>query len=514
MTQETIEQATTVESAPLATAPIATTPEFVERADARDLRAKRQPLLAMLFDRSLVLRTVNGLVLAALDLTLLFASLVIALRVKSLLLGESTSLTSSIDYAYDVLPFAALVMLLLFAGDGLYKPRNLRPGAARIFGALFKVTVVTLVFAVIEGEHFSSFYIFYSTFLTASVLIVSARYAYDRFAENLEESFGKTRRAVIVGTNHQIEAVANALTRAPVVRVKPIGFISREPRPENGLRDLGRLEDIEEHFDEIEEVIIADPYFPQDRAVDLVDRCHRYGINLRIAPSTMEILSAQQTEFVPGETLPLFELKAPVFEGAQFVVKRMFDIAVSALMLVVLSPVLLTVAAFVKLTSRGPVFYKSPRPGIGGEPFNCIKFRTMHTNADSLQEELEAYNEADGAIFKIKDDPRLTPPGAFLRKWSLDELPQLLNVLKGDMSLVGPRPLPLRDYERLDEWHKKRYLVLPGLTGLWQVSGRSELDFDDLVRLDFLYIERWSVFFDIVIIARTIPAVLKQRGAY
>jgi exopolysaccharide biosynthesis polyprenyl glycosylphosphotransferase len=489
-------------------------PDFVERQSARDVRAKRQPLLKILFERRLVLRFVNGVTLAAMDLLLLFASLVIALRVKTMILGEDSSLHSSVNYAYDVLPFAALVMLLLFSGDGLYKQRNLRPGSARILGALFKVTIVTLIFAVIEGQHFSSFYIFYSTFLTASVLIVSARYAYDRLTERLEHSFGKTRRAVIVGTNHQIEAVAKALLKAPVVRIHPIGFISLEPRPAGALRDLGSLDEIEDHFDEIEEVIIADPYFPQDRAVDLVDRCHRYGISLRIAPSTMEILTAQQAEFVPGETLPLFELKAPVFEGAQFVVKRVFDIAVAALLVILLSPVLLAVAAVVRLTSRGPVFFKSPRPGIGGEPFNCIKFRTMHTNAESLQEELEEHNEADGAIFKIREDPRLTKPGAFLRKWSLDELPQLFNVLKGDMSLVGPRPLPLRDYERLDEWHKKRYLVLPGLTGLWQVSGRSELEFDDLVRLDFLYIERWSVFFDIVILARTIPAVLKQRGAY
>jgi lipopolysaccharide/colanic/teichoic acid biosynthesis glycosyltransferase len=191
-----------------------------------------------------------------------------------------------------------------------------------------------------------------------------------------------------------------------------------------------------------------------------------------------------------------------------------FDIAVSGLLLLLISPLLMSIALLVKATSRGPVFFKSPRPGIGGDPFSCIKFRTMHTNAESLQEELEEHNEADGAIFKIRDDPRLTKPGGFLRKWSLDELPQLFNVLKGEMSLVGPRPLPLRDYERLDEWHKKRYLVLPGLTGLWQVSGRSELDFDDLVRLDFLYIERWTVFFDIVILLRTIPAVLRQRGAY
>ena len=514
MTQETAEHPTPIDTVSEARELAAAHDEFVERPDARDVRAKRPPLYSILLDRRLVLRFVNGVALAAMDLVLLFASLVLALRVKTVALGDTTTLDASIDYARRVLPFAALVMLLLFSGDGLYRPRNLRPGAARILGSLFKVTIVTLVFAVIEGQHFNSFYIFYSTFFFASVLIVGARMGYDRMAEGLERSFGRTRRAVIVGENDQIDAVAEALQRAPIVRVQPVGFISLEPRPENGLRDLGRIEDIEEHFDEIEEVIIADPYFPQDRAVDLVDRCHRYGISLRIAPSTMEILFAQQTEFVPGESLPLFELKAPVFEGGQFIAKRIFDIVVSAIALVILSPAMLAIALLVKTTSRGPTFYRSPRPGIGGEPFDCLKFRTMVSNADSLQEELEAHNEADGAIFKIREDPRLTPVGGFLRKWSLDELPQLINVLKGDMSLVGPRPLPLRDYERLDEWHKKRYLVLPGLTGLWQVSGRSELEFDELVRLDFIYIERWSVFLDIVILLRTIPAVLRKRGAY
>ena len=135
-------------------------------------------------------------------------------------------------------------------------------------------------------------------------------------------------------------------------------------------------------------------------------------------------------------------------------------------------------------------------------------------DAEQRQDELEALNEAGGALFKIRDDPRVTPVGRFLRRWSLDELPQLFNVLRGEMSLVGPRPLPTRDYERLEDWHRKRYLVLPGMTGLWQVSGRSELDFDELVRLDFLYLERWSVFLDLSIMLKTIPAVLRRRGAW
>ena len=143
-----------------------------------------------------------------------------------------------------------------------------------------------------------------------------------------------------------------------------------------------------------------------------------------------------------------------------------------------------------------------------------LKFRTMVAGAVDLQPELEAENEAEGALFKIREDPRVTRVGRFLRRFSLDEVPQVLNVLKGEMSLVGPRPLPKRDYELLEDWHRRRYGVLPGMTGLWQISGRSGLSFDDLVRLDFTYIENWSLWLDISIIVKTIPAVITRRGAY
>ncbi len=260
-------------------------------------------------------------------------------------------------------------------------------------------------------------------------------------------------------------------------------------------------------------MIIADSDFPQRQAVELIDQCHQRGVRVRIAPSTMEIL-IHRAEFVPGQSVPLFELKPPVFEGVDFVVKRVFDLVVASLLLLLLSPLLVIVVIAVRVSSRGPVLYRSIRPGIGGVPFACLKFRTMLGDADERQADLESLNEASGALFKIRDDPRLTRVGKWLRRFSLDELPQLLNVLRGQMSLVGPRPLPQRDFERLDDWHMKRYLVLPGITGLWQVSGRAELDFDDLVRLDFLYLERWSVFLDLTILVKTVPAVFTRRGAF
>jgi lipopolysaccharide/colanic/teichoic acid biosynthesis glycosyltransferase len=187
---------------------------------------------------------------------------------------------------------------------------------------------------------------------------------------------------------------------------------------------------------------------------------------------------------------------------------------VSMFVLVVGLPLWLVVAAAIKITSRGPVLYRDPRVGLNEREFAMLKFRTMEAGAADQQPRLEQRNEAGRVLFKIREDPRVTAVGRALRRFSLDEIPQVLNVLRGEMSLVGPRPLPLRDYERLEAWHRKRSLVLPGMTGLWQISGRSDLSFDDLVNLDFYYLERWSVWLDVTILLKTVPAVLSGRGAY
>jgi lipopolysaccharide/colanic/teichoic acid biosynthesis glycosyltransferase len=189
-------------------------------------------------------------------------------------------------------------------------------------------------------------------------------------------------------------------------------------------------------------------------------------------------------------------------------------LTVSIILLALGLPLWALLAAAIKFTSPGPVLYRDRRMGVNEDEFSMFKFRTMYVDASSRQTQLEDANEADGVLFKIRKDPRVTPVGAFLRRFSLDEIPQLLNVLRGEMSLVGPRPLPLRDYRKLEDWHRKRYLVLPGMTGLWQISGRSNLGFDDLVRLDFYYIENWSIWLDISILLKTIPAVVLRRGAY
>ncbi len=480
-----------------------------------DMRRKRPPLLSFLLRMETLRRSFRVVSLLALDFAALFGAIFTALMVKAVLRdGEWAWRASSIE-TQETIAFAYLVTVLLFARSGMYAERSQRPGLPRIVTSLFQVSLVALVFAVVNGERYSSYYIFYGTLAFAIVTVGVTRNLYEQVTGVLLRAAGYRRRAVLVGSGKHIEDVAHALTDEVHAPVEMVGFISLTPRPDNGLRSLGEIGDLPEVLvaHRVQEVIIADPDFPEERAVELVDQCHRRGVTVRIAPSTMEIL-VHRAEFVPGASVPLFELRPPVFDGFDYVVKRTFDFCLSLLLVLVLSPLLIVIAAAVFVSSRGPVLYRSVRPGIGGEPFACFKFRTMRSGADQMQADLESENEASGALFKIRADPRMTRVGTFLRRYSLDELPQLFNVIAGRMSLVGPRPLPQRDFEQLEEWHKKRYLVLPGVTGLWQVSGRSELDFDDLVRLDFLYLERWSVGLDLTILIKTVPAVLSRRGAF
>jgi len=452
--------------------------------------------------------------LLALDYVGVVGALYTALMLK-LAVHDDFNLSVGWDETRHWIAFAYLVTVLMFARADLYADRPRRPGLGGIASALFQATIVALVFALANGERFSSYYIFYGSLFFGIVYITTLRYLHLRITGWMLEQAGYRRRALLVGSGKHIEAVAHALSGRARTPVDVVGYISLTPRPQNGLRSLGELEQLPEVLgqERVQEVIIADPDFPQERAVELVDLCHRRGVTVHVAPSTMEIL-IQRAEFVPGESVPLFTLRPPVFEGIDYALKRGFDLVVSTVTLTILSPLLLVIAIAIKASSRGPLIYRSIRPGIAGKPFECFKFRTMREHADQIQANLEPLNELSGALFKIRDDPRLTPVGGILRRFSLDELPQLVNVVRGEMSLVGPRPLPMRDFERLEEWHKKRYLVLPGITGLWQVSGRAELDFDDLVRLDFLYLERWSVFLDLSILLKTIPAVFSRRGAF
>ena len=250
---------------------------------------------------------------------------------------------------------------------------------------------------------------------------------------------------------------------------------------------------------------------PDEHLKHLLDACLRHGLPLQIPETAAD---GDAVAVLSGADRVAYAVRPSAVHPHAYRLKRVADVATSAGLLVALSPFIAAVALLGKAAAPGPVFYVSWRVGVGEEPFPCYKFRTMVVGADVRQEELESRNEADGCLFKIRDDPRVTRIGRFLRRTSLDELPQLLNVLRGQMSLVGPRPLPLRDVARMDPRYRSRHAVLPGMTGLWQIGARGSLAASHMMELDLEYIRRWSLGLDLRILLRTVGVVVKGKGAY
>jgi exopolysaccharide biosynthesis polyprenyl glycosylphosphotransferase len=236
-------------------------------------------------------------------------------------------------------------------------------------------------------------------------------------------------------------------------------------------------------------------------------------VHVSIVPNFYELFASNATiediEGVPVVSLPPMSLSRSVR-----ILKRTFDVVASAAGLIVLSPLLTVTALAIKLDSRGPVFFRQARHGRGGQHFRMVKFRTMVHDAERRRFEIADLNEISGPIFKVKEDPRITRVGGVLRKWSIDELPQLWNVLRGDMSLVGPRPFVVHESEQIEGWASRRLETTPGITGLWQVLGRNDIPFEEMVKLDYVYVTNWSLWWDIKILCQTIPVVLARRGAY
>jgi exopolysaccharide biosynthesis polyprenyl glycosylphosphotransferase len=455
-------------------------------------------------------------VLVTLDLAGLVLGVFVALIFRELYLGQWPPLWGILwDIETDWLPFLTVITVLVFWVGGLYRRREQRAGLGQIVFSLVLVAAITLAFGLGTGYHFTTYGLTPTALVLTAFFIGVLRASYEVLTRDVLRLAGVRRRAILVGEGERLAQLRRRLgSDRSGIGYDFVGAIA--PGGNAGdLPVLGGLDAVPRILrkHEVHELIVTDEGFGDRELLELVEQAHRFGVKVKIAPKTTELL-LQRAEYLPGEGTPLFELRPPALVGWEWALKRGFDIVVSSALIVVGLPVWLAIAGAIKLTSSGPVLYRDERIGLGERPFGMMKFRTMYADAAGRQSALEAANEASGPLFKIKDDPRVTPVGRFLRRVSLDEMPQVLNVLWGEMSLVGPRPLPIRDYEQLQQWHRKRYLVLPGMTGLWQVSGRIDLSFDDLVRLDFYYIENWSIWLDITILAKTLPAVLARRGAY
>ena len=482
---------------------------------ARDVRAS--PVLRGPVGNALMRRALSVTILLLIDLTAVFLGIYAALAVKLAVQGQAVD--PSVIWASErkALPLAALALVLVFAKNRLYAPRDQRGGSARVLSATAIATIAVFVLVLVAGWRFDTYYIFYASWFFISIGVLALRASYDSVTGFLLEAVDFRRRALVVGPGGLAGRVTEALTRSDVRRGVPYQVVGQHELVPGVGADAprGAAASLRQALDPagVDEVILTGTGDEGSAVLELLELCRVRGIPVRFAPTPVQLLShSVQAVAAPG--LPLFELRPPVLTTWSFIAKRAFDLVVATLLLIVLAPVIAVAALAIWLEDRGPVIHRSQRAGLKERTFACLKLRTMRVDAEAQQAVLEAHNEADGALFKMREDPRVTRVGSFLRRYSIDELPQLVNVLRGEMSLVGPRPLPLRDYERLSELHQKRYMVLPGLTGLWQVSGRSSLSFDDLIRLDFFYIDSWSIWLDLTILARTVPIVLFRKGAY
>jgi exopolysaccharide biosynthesis polyprenyl glycosylphosphotransferase len=417
-----------------------------------------------------------------------------------------TGVNEEIVVAY--LPIVLAVGIALFAAQDLYDRAAARRNPAALVGALMLWSGLLVIGSVVyPGSGFGLGAVLVAALL-ALVMSGTLRFLYEQGVEWIYRRGSFRLPTLVIGEKEDRKRLIQSLDASPSAY-----WLVGELDLSEGEVDLPRLRKTLDETEVRNVILTGAERLDDEEFLDLIRSVRLRKVKLRVVPGAVTLLKTRPvlSEYAG---LPLFEVGYPRLDNTQRSLKRLLDVTGSLLGLTLLSPLLLSVALAVKLTSPGPVLFRQKRIGVDEKAFICYMFRSMYEDAEARQEELEAINEADGAVFKIKNDPRITPVGRFIRRWSIDELPQLINVLKGEMSLVGPRPLPVRDFERMSEMHKERLAAIPGMSGYWQISGRSNLSFDDMVRLDLYYIENWSLSFDVKIILKTLGAVLKREGAY
>jgi exopolysaccharide biosynthesis polyprenyl glycosylphosphotransferase len=495
--------------------PIAIRARMLERAEVEPLVESRVLTPRRLLERS---------VLVALDLAMVNLAFYLAWYARYRL-GLFVALDPGNYVEHDVYVPLQLTLSLVFtcitAMRGLYRV----PRAASALDDLSSIfTVAGLsVMLVFAGSTFVRYpaesrltLIFAWALITALVVLARANWLW--ILGVLHQRYGVgVERTLVVGDNTVGRMIMQALAGRPYLGYEVAGFLSTENGGDFGrFRNLGTPDELVRVItqERIAQVVIALPSASHEAIMRIVDHCRRDGVQFRLVPDLYEVsLGRLDLDTVSG--IPLIGLKNPAIRGVNFLAKRLIDTTTALLALILLSWFFLAVALLIWIEDRGgSPLYGQVRVGRGGRPFTMQKFRSMRPGADEQLTDLLDQNEAEGPIFKMRDDPRRTRIGAFMRRWSIDEWPQLWNVLTGDMSLVGPRPATPREVAQYEEWQLHRLDALPGITGLWQVSGRSELGFSEQVLMDIMYIENWSLGLDLRILLRTIPAVLSGKGAF
>jgi exopolysaccharide biosynthesis polyprenyl glycosylphosphotransferase len=415
--------------------------------------------------------------------------------------------------------FGAIALVLVFRALHLGDIEHLGP--AEEFRRLVLgvgISVALLAFASFWSQaSYSRLWLGLTWVLTTGLVLVT-RQIWHRRLGRMRNDGRLVYRTLVVSGFGEAKDLAGAIS-SPGLGFQPVGLFHPPSLLRAAVKGNGHAGGRQVGLSEAIDMVDAECMFVSSATLATTDMdevmktARLRGIEVRLSANLPSILAARMTIRPFGNFLAV-SVKPVRLTGLQVAMRRSFDVLVAALAMVVIAPVWLGITLAIKLTSRGPVLYRQVRVGRDGSAFTMFKFRTMVKGAEGMTEGLIDLNHADGPLFKIPDDPRLTRAGKWLRRYSLDELPQLLNVLLGHMSLVGPRPPLPEEVSAYEDWHHERLTVTPGMTGLWQVSGRSDLPFDEYVRLDLFYIENWSVAYDLYILAKTIPVVLSGKGSY
>jgi exopolysaccharide biosynthesis polyprenyl glycosylphosphotransferase len=422
---------------------------------------------------------------------------------------HSVDPVGDISRSYIYLPSLVFVQIFALAIQGIYRSGKERHNYIGIITTLAFAHGLILTIGFLYGPMFNiTKPCFVISYFMSAFFVAGGRFIVDFSLKYLRQKnvLGRNRVFVICDAEEHEQAIT--------LLKKEKRYIISGSASANSLDRANRQETLKK----INELGITEVFIAWDSIKNRMFVSWLFqssGIAVHILPMDLKpVYREVRLQQIGGMACMSFD--CPLITGTDFWIKKLFDFSATSLFLICFFPIYLAIAIAIKLDSPGPVFYKQTRIGLHGQDFKVWKFRTMRTDADKLQKELEALNETkDGILFKIKDDPRVTRVGKFLRRYSLDELPQLFNVLLGEMSLVGPRPLPTRDVDKFSVHHFIRQEVLPGVTGLWQVSGRSNiLDFEQVINLDMNYIENWSLKLDFQILFRTVKVVFKKEGAY
>lgn len=433
----------------------------------------------------------------------------------------------SFDAFQRPIVIALVVLACVFSLRGIYvldRSSTFLDNVPAVAGG-FTTVMATVVLLAFFMQFNPSRLIFLFTWIIGCVLMVSHRAILAWIRRVLWQRGIGVQRVLVVGSGETGRRIMQALSDAPTRGTRLVGYAATEgPEVTNvamsgGVRvyrRLGTPDDLPSLVNRhsIDEVIILPAQARAESLVGLMQHCRDLMVKVSVVPDIVQF-SLDRVDLAELGGLPLIGVKDASIRGWHALTKRTIDVVASLLILSLAAVPMLVIAIMIKRDTPGPVIYRQERVGKDGRRFQLLKFRCMLADADALWDSLVAESHgADHRLFKLKDDPRVTRTGLWMRRYSLDELPQFLQVLKGDMSLIGPRPPLPREVEGYDEWHLQRLLVQPGLTGLWQVNGRSSLSFDEMVRLDLFYAENWSPWLDAKILLRTIPAVVRGRGAY